>query len=338
MVYNSVAVSEADIRAAEERYRQSARFLMDVNIPLKFGAFLSEQGWDTQFAREVLPLGSPDEEIIAYAIKTGRVVFTRDKKYTKLIPADHTGLVVLPSDPEFDYFSVLPHALRTLGVMTALRGSINGSTVVVRADGRVTRVSKEPSTGAIATVWFSSQVKSLASNAPDEDIARASLRTEWDKVMEIGLSPDEKGRRFEEFSAAFFSALFSVVETRLNTDNGELDLVLEMLELRPFWLKFGSDILVECKNWADPRPLKEAALTCYKASQSRAIKLAFLVSVSGFTKDALVTLRNNARNPDNPLVVPISGDEIKSVLSGTRTIEEFLKERIRRMELDAKLP
>jgi hypothetical protein len=62
------------------------------------------------------------------------------------------------------------------------------------------------------------------------------------------------------------------------------------------------------------------------------VKLAFFVSVSGFTDDAWRTLRNHATQMSTPLVVPLSGTEIKNALVDGAILEEFFKRAIREMK------
>ncbi len=119
-----------------------------------------------------------------------------------------------------------------------------------------------------------------------------------------------------------------MVSRDLNTENGELDLVVELGRMDPFWFEFGGDALIECKNWSSNVPLKEVGSFVTKVNQGR-VKLGFFVSVSGFTPDAIRTLRNNASNTSAPLVVPISGGEIKTALMRGEVLEEFFKKAIR---------
>lgn len=160
-----------------------------------------------------------------------------------------------------------------------------------------------------------------------EDIYSTLMR-KWDLFSEPSCSSHEKGRRFEEFASDLFAQVFRVVSRDLNTENGELDIVLEIIKSDPFWMEFGGDALVECKNWASHTPLKEVGAFAHKVAQGR-VKLAFFISISGFTEDAERTLKNHASNINAPLIVPIDGKSINSVLQRREYFEEFFKERIR---------
>lgn len=154
------------------------------------------------------------------------------------------------------------------------------------------------------------------------------LLAEWQLVNQDGLSPNEKGRRLERFAKRFFGQFFTVVTSNLNTEDGEIDIVLENKNVSPFWLEFGADVLVECKNWNSHTPVSEIGAFTYKASRVR-VRLAFFLAVSGFTVDAIRSMRNQAASAVGPLVVPIVGEDIERALSTRELLDEFLKERIR---------
>lgn len=154
----------------------------------------------------------------------------------------------------------------------------------------------------------------------------------WDRCFKDGITGQEKGKRFEEFSISFFNNLFKVVRHDFNTENGEIDLVCEFKAVDPFWSDFGGEVLVECKNWNSNVPLKEVGTFAYKASTVRGLKLGFFVSGSGFTEDAIRTLKNQAADESKPLIVPISGADIKKVLLQKDDITEFFKESVRDMK------
>jgi NACHT domain/Restriction endonuclease len=159
----------------------------------------------------------------------------------------------------------------------------------------------------------------------------ASLLDMLDAACDKRIPHHERGARFEGFSERLFGEVFKVISKDLNTENGELDLVLEIVRSEPFWLEFGGDVLVECKNWTSNVPLREVGVFLSKVNLAR-VRLAFFVSVSGFTEDAQRNLRNHAANVSAPLVVPLTGTEIKTALAQGAVLQEFFKEAIRRMK------
>jgi len=159
-----------------------------------------------------------------------------------------------------------------------------------------------------------------------------SLLRLWQGASTSGANSHEKGKRFERFSKEFFGQFFKVIYSNLNTENGELDLILEVTKMDPFWGDFGGEVLVECKNWDSRRPLKEVAAFAHKVMSTRDTKLAFFLSISGFTADALRTLKNQASDPTRPLIVPVTGEEIETALTRKSDLEEFFKAAIREMK------
>lgn len=155
-----------------------------------------------------------------------------------------------------------------------------------------------------------------------------ALLNAWDRFSKKNLRNHEKGALFEEFAASLFSSVFRVVSRDLQTESGELDLVLEIIKPEPFWIEFGGDALVECKNWNSNTPVKEVLSFTQKATQAR-VKLAFFVSVTGFTNHAKASLAATSSNLLAPLIVPIDGEQIKEALARNTNLEEFFKERIR---------
>lgn len=161
--------------------------------------------------------------------------------------------------------------------------------------------------------------------ATKEDPYSILLR-KWDSFSQDNLPSHIKGSRFEEFVVEFFSQVFAVVSHDLNTENGELDIIVEIIKQDPFWVEFGGDAFVECKNWSAHIPLKDVGSFIAKVSQGR-LKLSFFVSVSGFTEDARQRLRHQASNISAPLIVPIEGNDMKEMLLRREYFEEFFKKK-----------
>jgi predicted helicase len=154
----------------------------------------------------------------------------------------------------------------------------------------------------------------------------------FERTADRGLSPVERGRLFEKFSCRFFEQCFTVARHDYNTENGELDIVLEVTKNEPFWADYGGEVLVECKNWSARVPLKEVASFAHKVSQARGIRLGLFLSASGFTDDAIRTLRNQAGDVTKPLIVAISGTDIRRALLQRDDLSAFLKDAIRDMK------
>jgi hypothetical protein len=172
-------------------------------------------------------------------------------------------------------------------------------------------------------------VEDYSQGAPPTSV-HGDLLNKWKLIRQPGILPVEKGRRLEHFTKEFFGQFFKVVRSNLNTEDGEIDIVLENTNASPFWLEFGADVLVECKNWSSHTPIHEIGAFGYKASRFR-VRLAFFLAVSGFTPDAIRSMRNQAAS-GGPLIVPIINEDIERALETRELLEEFLKERIREVK------
>jgi len=187
----------------------------------------------------------------------------------------------------------------------------------------------EPFIGMLVSTYAPEPLVERDEKYPEDDYAK--LLNLWYRFSTPNLPPIRKGKSFEEFASVLFGHVFKVVSRNLNTENGEIDLVLEIVCPEPFWIEFGGDALVECKNWTSRIPLKEVGSFCHKVAQAR-VKLGFIVSVSGFTDDAIRALQNLASNVNAPLVVPISGDGLKKLIRRRGQFDEFFKDKIREIK------
>lgn len=82
------------------------RLLADMNISPRTVQALQERGWDLIRVSEVLPVEAPDDRILSFARKEGRVVVTQDLDFSALLALgghQEPSLVTLRlavSDPE----------------------------------------------------------------------------------------------------------------------------------------------------------------------------------------------------------------------------------------------
>jgi hypothetical protein len=178
--------------------------------------------------------------------------------------------------------------------------------------------------------FFSLMQESYGQGGPSTDVHGDLLR-KWKLVKEPVALPLEKGRRLEDFARDFFRQFFTIVSSNLNTENGEVDIVMENTNASPFWLEFGADMFAECKNWSSHVPVHEILAFGNKVSLCRG-RLAFFLAVSGFTPDALQTIRNLAVSANGPLIVPLTGDDIERALETREILVQFLKEKIRQVK------
>jgi Restriction endonuclease len=152
-----------------------------------------------------------------------------------------------------------------------------------------------------------------------------------DSINNFGLPNHIRGSAFERFTADLFGNVFKVVKRDYRTENGEIDLILDIADAGPWWLEYGGDALVECKNLKSGMPLSEVSAFLNKVSQLR-VKLGFIVSMSGFTQDAERTIRNRSSNVTAPLVVPLDADRIRTALQQGHKLDDFFREVVREIK------
>jgi predicted nuclease of predicted toxin-antitoxin system len=332
----SLPIAEADIRMAEDRYRQRVRFLLDENVSSSVHVILTSLGFDAAHSKR----GQTDEELYAAASQERRTILTHDRNFLsneKFPPNSVPGLVLLhwrEFDPQVD----LRPILRALALTTALRGDLTGEKLLTGADGNITRVRQEQN-GATIVKMPLAMLSSLETQAKVAGTSgsRADLLRLWSgvDVPVATIGANAKGERLERFASALFAHIALVVKSRLLTVNGEIDIILELKLADRFWQDFGSDVMVECKNWAESRPLEEIATFGYKVARTRGVNLAFLVSTNGFTDEALASLRANAHDAKAPLIVPLSGEIISRLLHAEKPIADLLKDEVRMWKFSA---
>jgi len=142
----------------------------------------------------------------------------------------------------------------------------------------------------------------------------------------------ERGKLFETFAAMLFGEVFKVAHTNYLTDRGEIDLILELEPGGLYWAHFGNEALVECKNLRKKATYDQTATFITKVAQSRR-RLGFIVSYLGFTQDALQAIHDNAADRNAPLVVAITGEDIRKSLQLSEAPEAFFKNAYRNVTI-----
>lgn len=140
----------------------------------------------------------------------------------------------------------------------------------------------------------------------------------------------ERGRRFEEFTGALFDGVFKPVRMNYRTEHGEIDIVMENVGQGNFWAEYGGDVFVECKNLNHGAEAHMVHTFSSKA-QLAGLKLAFFVSLNGFSNPALTAIRTKSLMTGQPLLVPLHGSEIREALLRRVDLEGFFKDQIRKV-------
>ena len=73
------------------------RFFLDHDVPRQIGEVLARHGYDVVALKSELPATASDEEVLAHAIRTGRILVTcnRDDFLTLVKDVVHPGLIIL---------------------------------------------------------------------------------------------------------------------------------------------------------------------------------------------------------------------------------------------------
>ena len=137
-----------------------------------------------------------------------------------------------------------------------------------------------------------------------------------------------KGRAFERYMASLLEDEFEIIYLNKLTRFGEFDIVCSPRVLDHFWLRYPSDYFVECKNLHSKSPVSDMNEFIGKALAVGA-KLAFFVSMSGFTTYALNSARQTWRNSAATSIVCISADDLRQYSRSDKSTKVFLQELCR---------
>lgn len=124
----------------------------------------------------------------------------------------------------------------------------------------------------------------------------------------------DKGRHLEQLVKKLFERLHGFVDvvTNVRSSSGEIDLMFRNESSDPFWNQQGPFIMVECKSLNEKVGLAALHLFASKMSQRAGwCRLGFFISLSGFTKDFYLSLRNFIMN--NVLIVPIDQKRLEKL-------------------------
>jgi hypothetical protein len=154
------------------------------------------------------------------------------------------------------------------------------------------------------------------------------IRELWLTLPRAGSSAENRGRGLERLTVELFETHFDIIDRRRRNLSGEIDIVCENRNGNPFWSQYGGDFWVECKNTTKKVGIEQVNTFLGKLVGSR-WKLGFMVSESGFTRDAMNRMRYIGSNSTLPLVAPISGVDIERLIAQRIEFQRFFKERIR---------
>lgn len=165
------------------------------------------------------------------------------------------------------------------------------------------------------------------------DFRRNIANVVWDRIADG--TAYRKGKRLEALLAFIFAQIrdLKVVERNYRNETEEIDLVLQIDNFSSrVWQKSGVPfILVEAKNRADKasQPMVSSLVTKLQTKRGNA-RIAFLVSLAGFTDDA--RMQELRFSTQDICVVMIDRLQLESMLAAAN-IDEQLEELVRQAML-----
>ncbi|WP_243834087.1 hypothetical protein [Curtobacterium sp. PhB190] len=155
-------------------------------------------------------------------------------------------------------------------------------------------------------------------------------RSVWSRI-EMGTA-QEKGRRLEMLLAFLFSQVrdLKVIERNYRTETEEIDLVLQVDNFSPrVWQRPGIPfILVEAKNRVDKASQQVMSVLLSKLQTKRGTsRIAFLVSLAGFTDDA--RMQELRFSTQDICVVMIGREELQNLIHAD-DLDDELESLVRR--------
>ena len=165
------------------------------------------------------------------------------------------------------------------------------------------------------------------------DLRRNIANVVWDRIADG--TAYRKGKRLEALLAFIFAQIrdLKVVERNYRNETEEIDLVLQIDNFSSrVWQKSGVPfILVEAKNRADKasQPMVSSLVTKLQTKRGNA-RIAFLVSLAGFTDDA--RMQELRFSTQDICVVMIDRLQLESLLAAAN-IDEQLEVLVRQAML-----
>jgi len=137
MPWTELSIDEDEISGFAREYKRKARFLIDECLGEEAARVISDLGWNAVYVSAVGLLGHTDEDILAEAWRTDRVLLTHDPDFLddrRFPPHRNPGLVILPGAAGCT--DVLERELaRVLVTLGRHRDAYRGFKIHIREDG-----------------------------------------------------------------------------------------------------------------------------------------------------------------------------------------------------------
>ena len=155
------------------------------------------------------------------------------------------------------------------------------------------------------------------------------IEEEW---IILNKEDGNKGKKFEDFINTFISLDDNLKLDYKNkrTKTEEIDFVLTNLEKDLFYKQLQTrQIILECKHTKSKIPAKEIRNFCVKIDNRKDVmcKMGIILSVSGFTKDALDEAKNYNISHDK-IIVPITGSDIENAINDSQKFSQLIEKSL----------
>ena len=154
----------------------------------------------------------------------------------------------------------------------------------------------------------------LTSTPIDRDMLIERLILEEWELTNRSSSAKDKGIALENLCSLLFGTIpgWTRIESRLTLPTEELDVVIVNESADEFWAKYGTILLVECKNWHRKRKPGRIDFDGFFMKLQRRFstdcRLGFFVSTNGFASTFLAETRRILREPQ--IVVPLDASNL----------------------------
>lgn len=159
----------------------------------------------------------------------------------------------------------------------------------------------------------------LANPVMDRDsLAERLLLADW-HLLQSAESRERKGTALEGLCSTLFATIpgWQRIETRVKSKTEEIDLVVLNESPDEFWRRFGTVVLIECKNWSRRKPPGRPEFDCFYQKITRRggadCRLGFFVSLNGVARTFELELERLSK--ESIVIVPIDVRSLWELIS-----------------------
>lgn len=162
------------------------------------------------------------------------------------------------------------------------------------------------------------------------ETVRSTLCELWNRCISE-TTRYQRGLLFEQFIEQVLSEAFRIIDRRVSTDYGEIDLVCEVKQIDPFWMRWLGDYFIECKNQEANTPVSTVNEFIGKGLAAHS-PLCFVISSSTFTSSALDRIARAWSDAGSPDLAWVHQKDIEEWLKSSESVPDFLKRIVRRAQ------